>query len=61
MNLISIGKLIEKGIIVIFSLKNYRLTVRNKDVAIGGYERGLTLFYTKNRVETANLSLEDKL
>ena len=60
-NLISTGKLIEKGIIVISSPKDYRLTVKNKDVAIGSYERGLTLFYTENRVETANLSLEDKL
>ena len=61
MNLISIGKLIEKRITVISLPKNYRLTVRNKDVAIGSYERGLTLFYTENRVETTNLSLENKL
>ena len=61
MNLISIGKLIEKRIIVISLSKDYRLTVKNKDVTIGSYERGLTLFYTKNRVKTTNLSLEDKL
>jgi hypothetical protein len=61
MNLISTGKLIEKGITVISSPKDCRLTVRNKDVATGSYEGGLTLFYTENRVESANLSLEDKL